>query len=592
MTSGSSHEQVALGLARADRGDATVSTTTRDGRVAGSALWAAYGDALGFISELTDAQGLKRRTRGRELTTPLSWSRRIGGRQGVTVTLPEGCYSDDTQLRLSTGRAIGPKGFDVEAFAKVELPVWPAYALGGGKGTKAAAAHLGRDQALWYANDFPGWTEGGGNGAAMRIQPHVWAATELSEPSSYLPDVLRNAVTTHGHPAGIVGAALHAQAVAHAISAGTVPSPADVASQLDVVRGLLKSLRDDPQLGEIWLRMWEQSAGRKLDVAWEDEIATASAALKDAVLAVEQKGPSDERYVAMLHRLALFEPARRGSGTLTALAALGLAWLETDPVRAIQIAAKAVGSDTDTIATMTGAILGAVVAEGPLAPVLDADVIEREALRLARLSGGGQEAGHRYPDLLHWSAPRTQSDVIGFCEGRLVVSGLGGADPLPGDAIAARQGDFVWQWVKLQVGPTLLIKSRKELREIHPRALPVSNTLDRDPAHRDLHEVEELKLLDAVETAAVSGEPERTRPAQGDRGVHRPLPPTKLDRGVELQAVLDWLSHQGYDSNEAIGYVVRRVARDGTPDQLAMLMGMLREQLRRLPTSQSPQAGT
>ena len=33
-------------------------------RVARSALWAAYGDALGWISELTDATGLKRRTGG------------------------------------------------------------------------------------------------------------------------------------------------------------------------------------------------------------------------------------------------------------------------------------------------------------------------------------------------------------------------------------------------------------------------------------------------------------------------------------------------------------------------------------------------
>ena len=34
-------------------------------RVTRSALWAAYGDALGWISELTDASGLKRRTEGR-----------------------------------------------------------------------------------------------------------------------------------------------------------------------------------------------------------------------------------------------------------------------------------------------------------------------------------------------------------------------------------------------------------------------------------------------------------------------------------------------------------------------------------------------
>ena len=145
-------------------------------RVVGSSVWAAYGDALGFISELTDEAGLLRRTQGVPLVEPVSWQRRIGGRQGVNVVLPAGCYSDDTQLRLSTARAIGPNGFDVEAFAKVELTVWPSYALGGGRGTKAAATSLAKDQIAWYANTFKGWTDCGGNGAAMRIQPHVWSS--------------------------------------------------------------------------------------------------------------------------------------------------------------------------------------------------------------------------------------------------------------------------------------------------------------------------------------------------------------------------------------------------------------------------------
>ena len=76
-----------------------------------SALWAAYGDALGWISELTDEAGLKRRTAGAPLCRPIKWTRRIGGRSGVTTSLPQGCYSDDSQLRLATSRAIRP---DVE----------------------------------------------------------------------------------------------------------------------------------------------------------------------------------------------------------------------------------------------------------------------------------------------------------------------------------------------------------------------------------------------------------------------------------------------------------------------------------------------
>ncbi|KEP74534.1 hypothetical protein HR12_08320, partial [Microbacterium sp. SUBG005] len=120
-------------------------------------LWAAWADALGFISELTTAENLRRRTQGRDLVRPMPWSRIVGGRMGVRVGLPEGCYSDDTQLRLSTSRAISNHGFDVEAFARVELPVWPSYALGGGRASKAAAAAMTKQQANWANNFFDGW---------------------------------------------------------------------------------------------------------------------------------------------------------------------------------------------------------------------------------------------------------------------------------------------------------------------------------------------------------------------------------------------------------------------------------------------------
>ena len=52
----------------------------------------------------------------------------------------------------------------------------------------------------------------GGNGVAMRIQPHVWSAADLADPDTYLPGVIRDAVSTHGHPVALAGAAIHAHA--------------------------------------------------------------------------------------------------------------------------------------------------------------------------------------------------------------------------------------------------------------------------------------------------------------------------------------------------------------------------------------------
>ena len=109
---------------------------TRQDRIRSSALWAAWGDALGFITELADQRILRQRVGELRVTTTKPWTRRLGGKYGVDADLPAGSYSDDTQLRLATSRAIRGDGrFDVQSFAKVELVVWQAYALGGGRST-------------------------------------------------------------------------------------------------------------------------------------------------------------------------------------------------------------------------------------------------------------------------------------------------------------------------------------------------------------------------------------------------------------------------------------------------------------------------
>src|ERR1700722_2618082 len=109
-----------------------------------SATWAAYGDALGFITELADEERVRHRTNGVAVNAPVEWNRKIGGQFGLSLKLPAGTYSDDTQLRLATSRSIRGDGtFDVEAFSKVELPIWLSYSLGAGLGTKAAAAAFG-----------------------------------------------------------------------------------------------------------------------------------------------------------------------------------------------------------------------------------------------------------------------------------------------------------------------------------------------------------------------------------------------------------------------------------------------------------------
>ena len=257
----------------------------RPDRVVASALWAAWGDALGFMTELASPNIVEARTGSTLVSTTIAWKRRIGGRIPISVLLPAGSYSDDTQLRLATSRAIRSDGrFDVEAFAKVELPVFLNYALGAGRGTKTAASALSRTGISWSTNFFKSdgqsYVTGGGNGAAMRIQPHVWASKSPSSWESWMPDVIRNTLTTHGHPRGIAGAILHASILAQTLDAGEIPHPREWIPGAQLFDAVLQSIKGDDELSSLWLPSWEREAGTSFAGAMRGMVRAHTAEVK------------------------------------------------------------------------------------------------------------------------------------------------------------------------------------------------------------------------------------------------------------------------------------------------------------------------
>ena len=518
--------------------DRSSPTDQHSSKVRRSALWAAYGDALGWISELTDENGLKRRTSGKPLRRPVSWRRRIGGIGGVIAAVPAGCYSDDTQLRLATGRAIRADGFDVEAFAKVELPVWLSYALGGGKGTSAAAMNLSRPSVPWFSNVFKGWTNSGGNGAAMRIQPHVWASHSPDEPASYLPDVVRNAVCTHSHPTGLMGAVIHAIAVAHALVTGDSPSPEDTADAISIAAEVPTLMANDFEVWNYWRTAFERESG-SFPEAWEQSVADSRELLR-AVSTNTDDLAGAERYSSIIDTLKLRDARNRGNGIRTAIAAIGLIWCEPCPEEAIQIAANELGTDTDTIATMSGAILGICAESEPPTAVMDAHLLMSEAERLSEIACGGKPPGFRYPDLLHWSAPKTRSDaLLSVGEGALWVSGLGSAEPR-GEPMTSRQGDFSWQWVELASSQTLLIKRRKTLARY----------------------VQASRYPGIEITSSVTDAKPRT-------------PSVNVPSTLDLDRALAYVSER-IDDNASVGAALRRVVNRGTKaDITAFVFGLV-----------------
>ncbi|MCX4856652.1 ADP-ribosylglycohydrolase family protein [Streptomyces canus] len=551
-----------------------------------SAVWSAWADALGFISELTDEAGLRRRMGGgHELREPVKWQRRVGGKFGVTTNLPAGTYSDDTQLRLAVGRAIRPSGFDPEVFAKVELPIWTSYALGGGRASKAAAASITNPAVPWFGNFFKDWTAAGGNGAAMRIQPHVWAAPNPGPNGSYLMDVLADAVITHGHPRALVGALFHAMSLGYALDRGTVPLPEHWLVMIDEMHQYPSSLREHPVLS-LWCAAWERESGQSFDDVWKatlvevtEMLPAAEVFASEGATAAAVAGESasfDQIYVRLIQELGLQAPETRGSGTGTVVAALALALAGAEfPLPILRLAVGALGTDTDTIASMAAALLGAVRSESPPGPLMDREYIEAEAGRLAAIALGEQpESKFSYPDLLRWEPPKTQADAVGLIDGVPAVAGLGVCDRMEN---AGSVKNFTWSWASLDFGQTVLVKHRSTLVELaetqHPGLRQSRPTVP--PRGQQL----EIEPASAEPTVSEVGAAEIVEPEfSSASSVYRRRIPRR-DQDLNVDAMLDWVRARGY-SDEAVGYAVRRIAELGTTEQMIAFTSTLKAEIK------------
>ncbi len=440
--------------------------------VANSALWAAYGDALGFITELADVRTLQFRTHAPQVIDTVPWKRTIGGRFGAIVQIPVGCYSDDTQLRLATCRAIRGDGyFDVEAFAKVELPVWLSYALGAGTSTKTAASSLSRPDVNWFSNFYAGkgrstYIEGGGNGAAMRIQPHVWAAKQSIDQAVVLRDVIRNSVCTHGHPRAIAGACFHALCLRSALDSGEIPSPEFWRKAVSSFPKICAVIREDTDLRSFWLPVWEERSKSRIEHSFE----TVANEVNEDLARLEGlfDGGATPPYSVLVQTIDASRPEVRGSGTKTALLASALCWAfkNIGPQQAIQASANFLESDTDTVGTMAGAIFGAVADAPPRGELLDHSYIANEAHRLWDIGQGISAKSFQYPDLMNWRPPKTMLDAVNIRNGSVVVEGLGEARPFGGRIDARTNDGSCWQWLSLGFGQSILAKQRIKLKRL------------------------------------------------------------------------------------------------------------------------------
>lgn len=515
-------------------------------QIRASALWAACGDALGFITELADAGGVARRGVDLPLTEPVVWRRRVGGRFGPTIELPAGTISDDTQLRLATCRSIRGDGiFDVETFAKVELTVWPSYALGAGLGSRAAAANLHRRDVSWATNFFETersvYVNGGGNGAAMRIQPHVWAASERGD---WQTDVIVNAICTHGHMRGILGALFHAACLEWALVERETPGPAEWREAVESLRGAADLIRAHDQLDHLWLGLWEGRSGISVDDAVRLVVDELHADL-DALASI---GTGAGGYEDSVEALGAYRREQIGSGTKTAILGAVAAWLfEGRPEEVIAVCANRLGTDTDSIATMAGAIAGAVAAEDPDLPLLERPYIAREAERIWAIGENRLVPSFPYPSIMTWAPPRSQVDCLGLAGDGTALAGLG---PVQGsEEITPGSGKSPggWGWADLWFGQRILVKQRPR-----PKSLPKSQIVNPDSQYVT------ASLLDAPPR------PARTRGHGGDIGRPHLQDAAELEgashrRSKTLHQITDEVIATGFEP-EVVGQALLEIA--------------------------------
>ncbi|HID9125349.1 ADP-ribosylglycohydrolase family protein [Klebsiella michiganensis] len=436
----------------------------RKQKVINSALWAAAGDAVGWISELTDESGLKRRINDTYLLKPVSWNRKIGGYSGVTVSLPAGTYSDDTQLRLAVSRSIRSNGeFDTESFAKIELPVWLSYALGAGRATKLAATNLMRKDINWFSNFYKNngidYTNSGGNGTAMRIQPHVWSCKNLSD-RKYAASVIKDSLVTHGHLLAICGALLHADALQYALINGKPAGPSEINGFIDNFTSIPAVIHEIYELNNFWLPNWEIMSGNKLHEEIERVRLESKEYLSKALNAAKENSALSDKYKSAINALECNKDSRRGAATNTAIASSLLChfYKNSSPYEAIISCVNLLGTDTDSIGSMAGAILGCYNGI-PEWDIQDSNYIISDASRLNDIAEGVVTKNFNYPNINKWQSPQTQSDtLVKNQDGIYHIVGLGRVTPLKSGAWKTKNHE--WQWMQLEYGQTVLLKSK------------------------------------------------------------------------------------------------------------------------------------
>ncbi|NJM62497.1 MAG: hypothetical protein HC849_23545 [Oscillatoriales cyanobacterium RU_3_3] len=359
----------------------------------GAFLGAAVGDALGWPQEPEAKRVDNKNSFSGEVPVIKEfqqWVRKSGGQYYPhEEVILAGEYSDDTQLILCTARSLlcGEEWW--HHFTKRELPTWTRYERGGGGATKRAAQKWLAGQEPWssFEKDKKQYFDAGGNGVAMRIMPHCLLGATETDFGNIAKNIVANGVCTHGHPRALVGALAYGFAVWVAFqNTGTLPYGAIIEKVLSGV-GSWSLLPDLDNICPNWRSSAFDVSNEQYEKYWHKTVIEMQQFLELCQKGMKQGALPVEKEI--LTQLGCFEKRMKGAGTVSAAASIFLASrFAAEPFHGILEAGFASGADTDTIASMTGGILGAVAGSEWLGnraeKVQDAAYIRKLAERLAK----------------------------------------------------------------------------------------------------------------------------------------------------------------------------------------------------------------
>ncbi|MGI5130985.1 ADP-ribosylglycohydrolase family protein [Pseudonocardia sp. CA-107938] len=295
--------------------------TTRD-RALGALYGLAIGDALGMPTQSLSRAGIAARYGVVD--------RLLAGApdQPIAPNLPAGTITDDTEQALLLARQLvaGDGRLDPRAFA-TGLQVWEQDVIRRGSldllgpSTRRALERLAAGEPITETG-----RDGTTNGAAMRVAPIGIAVDGDVDGAALLDAVVDSCVVTHNTSLGIAAAAAVAAAVSAGVGGAGLPAAVDAAEEAAAAgarRGHWVAG------GEIaarlrWVRGWVRELG-------PDAVASALAEVVGTSVA------ANESVVAAFALVDVF-----GSDVRTALTT-----------------AASLGGDTDTVAAICGAVLGA-----------------------------------------------------------------------------------------------------------------------------------------------------------------------------------------------------------------------------------------